>query len=119
MQKVNYLRAKVDESLYWKELIKAISSKTTKALGFLNHTENFLPESSLRSIYLIIVDTHFSYCCSVWGCSGTSMLLQLQKLKHRAARRMTNSTSDAPSDPLTKNLVWMKIADLISFESKQ
>ena len=50
VQKVKYLRAKVDNSLEWKEQIKAISSKVSKALGLLKHAKNFLPESSLRSL---------------------------------------------------------------------
>ena len=53
------------------------------------------------------------------GCRGSSTRLELQKLQHRAARILTNSAFDAPSSPNIKNLGWMKIADLTSFESNQ
>ena len=43
----------------------------------------------------------------------------LQKLQIRAARILANSAFDAPSSPIIKNLGWVKIADLIFFESKQ
>ena len=119
MQKVKYLGVQVDDSLDWKDQIKAISSKVSKALGLLKHAKKFLPASSLRSLYLSIVDPHFRYFCSVWGCCGSSTLLQLQKLQNRAARILTNSAFDAPSSPLIRSLGWMTIADLISFESKQ
>ena len=46
-------------------------------------------------------------------------LLELQKPQNRAARVLTNSAFDAPSSPMIKKLGWMKIADLISFESNQ
>ena len=55
----------------------------------------------------------------MWGRSGSSTLLQLQKLQNRAARILTNSAFDAPSSPLIKNLGWMSITDLISFKLKQ
>ena len=119
VQKVKYLGVQVDNSLDWKEQIKLISSKVSNALGLLKHAKNFLPESSSKSLYFNIVEPHFRYCCSVLGCSGSSTLLELQKLQNRAARILTNSAFDAPSSPIIKNLGWMKIADLISFESNQ
>ena len=119
VQNVKYLGVQVDGSLDWKDQIKATSSKVSKALGLLKHGKNFLPASSLRSLYLSIVEPHFRYCCSVWGCSGSSTLLQLPNLQNRAARILTNSAFDAPSSPLIRSLGWMTIADLISFESKQ
>ena len=109
----------VDDSLDWKDQIKAISSKVSKALGLLKHAKKSLPASSLRSLYLGIVEPYFHCCCSVWGCCGSSTLLQLQKLQNRAARILTNSAFDVPSSPLIRSLGWMTIADLISFESKQ
>ena len=88
-------------------------------MGLLKHAKTFLPEFSLRSVYFSIVEQHFRYCCSVLGCSGSNTLLELQKLQNRAVRILTNSAFDAPSSPIIKKLGWMKIADLISFESKQ
>ena len=79
----------------------------------------FLPESSLRTLYPSIVKPHFRYCCALWGCCGSSTLLQLQKLQNRATRTLTNSAYDASSSPLIRSLGWMTFADLIYFESKQ
>ena len=119
VQKVKYSGVQVDDSLDWKEQIKVFSSKRLKAVGLLKQAKTFLPESSLRSLYFSIVEPHFRYCCSVWGCSSLNKLLKLQKLQNRAARILTNSAFDAPSSPIIKKLGWMKIADLISFESNQ
>ena len=73
MQKVKFLGVQVDNGLDWKEQIKAISSKVSKALGLLKHAKKFLPESSLRSLYLSIIAPHFRYCCSVRGCSSGTL----------------------------------------------
>ena len=54
----------VGNSLDWKEQIKVISSKVSKALDLLKHAKTFLPESSVR--------LNFRYCCSVWGYSGSN-----------------------------------------------
>ena len=89
VQNGKYLGVQVDNSLDWKEQIKLISSKVSKALGLLNYAKNFLPESSLKSPYFSIIEPHFCYCCSVWGCSGS--LLELRKLQNRAVRILTNS----------------------------
>ena len=64
VKKVKYLGVNVDKSLDWKEHIKAISSKVSKALGPLKHAKKFLPESSVRSLYISIVELHFRHCCS-------------------------------------------------------
>ena len=65
VQKLKYLGVQVDDSLDWKDQIKAISSKVSKALGLLKHAKKFLPASSLRSLYLSIVEPYFRYCCSM------------------------------------------------------
>ena len=116
---VKYLGVQVDNSLDWKDQIQAISSKVSKTLGLLKHAKKFLPASSLRSLYLSIVESHFRYCCSVWGCCRSSTLLQLQKLQNRAAIVLTNSAFDVPSSPLIISLGRTTIADLISLDSKQ
>ena len=119
VEKVKYLEVQVDNSLDWKEQTKAISSKVSEVLGLLKHAKIFFPKPSLKSLYFSIVEPHFRYCCAVWGCSGSSTLLEQEKLQNRAARILINSAFDAPSSPIIKNLGWMKIANLISFESNQ
>ena len=54
VQEVKYLGLQVDFSLDREDQIKA--------LRLLKHAKTFLPESSLRSLYLRIVEPHFRYC---------------------------------------------------------
>ena len=72
VQKMKYLGVQVDNSLDWKEQVKVISSEVSKALVLLKYAKKFLLESPLRSLYLSIVEPHFHYCCSVWGCSDSN-----------------------------------------------
>ena len=74
--------------------------------------------TSLKTLYTGIVEPHFRYCCSVWGCAGSTEIKQLQKLQNRAARIITNRSFDTPSRPLIVELGWKTIEELIGNESK-
>ena len=100
VKKTQYLGVQIDCCLDWKEQIKAVSSKVSRAVGFLKHAKSFLPKETLQTLYTGIVEPHFRYCCSVWGCAALTESNQLQKLQNRAARIITNSRFDAPGRPL-------------------
>ena len=87
-------------------------------LSVLKHAKKYLPIEVLKNLYTSIVEPHFRYCCSVWGCCGITQINQLQKLQNRAARILTNSSFDAPSTPLIERLGWKTIQQLIDNESK-
>ena len=55
VQKTKYLGVKIDCSLDWKEQIKAVSTKVSRAIGFLRHAKSFLPMTSLKTLYTGIV----------------------------------------------------------------
>ena len=90
IQKSKCLGAVIDNSLNWKEHIKNVSAKVSKAIGFLKHAKAFQPQETLKTLYTGIVEPHFRYCCSVWGCTGSTEINQFQKLQHRAARILIN-----------------------------
>ena len=118
VQKTKYLGVQIDCSLDWKEQLKAVSAKLSRAIGFLKHAKKFLPRVTLENLYTGIVEPHFQYCCSVWGFCGSTEINQLQKLQIRAARIVTGSSFDTPSRPLIERLGWKTIEQLISYESK-
>ena len=118
VKKTKYLGVEIDCSLDWKEQTKAVSSKVSRAVGFLKHAKSFLPKETLQTLYAGIVEPHFRYCCSVWGCVASTEINQLQKLQNRAARIITNSSFDAPGRPLIEGMGWKTIDELITCESK-
>ena len=118
VQKTKYLGVQIDSSLDWKEQIKVVSTKVSRAVGFLKHAKSFLPKESFLTLYTGIIEPHLRYCYSVWGCAGSTEINRLQKLQNRAARIITNSSFDTPSRPLIEGLGWKTIEELISYESK-
>ena len=118
IQKTKYLGVQIDNCLNWKEHIKTVSTKVSRAIGSLKHAKTFLRQETLMTLYTGIVEPHFRYCCSVWGCACSTELNQLQKLQNRAARIITNSSFDTPSRPLIDQLGWKTIEQLVASESK-
>ena len=76
--------------------------------------KHFLSEAIGKTLYTSIVEPHFQYCCSVWGCCNSTDSLQLQKLQNRAARIVRNSHFDAPSKPLIQSLGWKTMEEMIN-----
>ena len=118
VSKIKYLGVLLDNSLDWKDQVQAVSLKVSRGLGILKHAKKFLSFSALTSLYTSIVEPHFRYCCSVWGCAGTTEINRLQKLQNRAARIVTNSSFDTLSNKLMEKLGWKTINELIDIESK-
>ena len=116
IEQAKYLGVQIDNSLSWNEQIKNISSKVSKALGILKYAKKYLPQKTLETLYTSIVEPHFRYCCSVWGCAGLTLINQLQKLQNRAARIVTGSGYETPSAQLIQSLGWKNIAQLIDNE---
>ena len=83
VSKIKLLGVLLDNSLDWKEQVQAVSLKVSRGLGILKHAKKFSPFSALTSLYTSIVEPHFRYCCSVWGCAGTTEINRLQKLVRR------------------------------------
>ena len=67
-----YLGLQIDNSLDWKYHVSVISSKVSKSGGFLKHAKYILHLETLNKLHAGIVEPHFSYCCSVWGCCGVT-----------------------------------------------
>ena len=108
---------KVSKKLPSTNRVKTVSSKVSRAIGFLKHAKSFLPENTLRTMHTGIVEPHFRHCCSVWGCCGLTEINHLQKLQNQAARIITGSHFDAPGLPLVKRLGWKTMDELIINES--
>ena len=110
VSKIKYLGVLLDNSLDWKNQVRAVSLQVSRWLGLLKHAKIFLPLSALTSLYTSIIEPHVRYCCSVRACAGTTEINRLQKLQNRAARIVTNSSSfDTPSNQLIEKLGWKTI----------
>ena len=68
-------------------------------------------------MYRSLVECHFRYGDIVWRNCGETLLKKLQKIQNRAARIITGSDHDAPSEPLLLELGWRNIQELIKYDT--
>ena len=83
----------------------------------LQYVEQYFPLKVIQKIYTSLIETYFRYCCPFWGCVGTTILQNLQKLQGRVAKLATNSCIDAPSEPLIQELGWLTVEQIIELET--
>ena len=107
----------LDEKLKWKNQAKFLQKKISQALGLLKYAKKFAYESTLRYMYLSIVEPYMSYYCSVCRCFSDTKLNTLHKLQNRAARIVTNTPFDSSAAPLLQRLGWLPVHRLIYRET--
>ena len=69
---VKYLGVYIDSKLKWKDHIKSVASKVTRAIAMIRYTKKFILKHTLKMLYQGLVEPHFRYCCSVWGTCGVT-----------------------------------------------
>ena len=117
VERTKYLGVIIDRSLSWEEHINILRTKVSRAIGYLKYARKFLPQNTLSKMYRGIVEPHFRYCCSVWGCCGATKLQTLQKLQNRAARIVTKSKFNTRAMALIHNLNWPTISEIFRSET--
>ena len=75
-----FLGLHIDNSLDWKYHVSVLSSKVSKAVGFLKHAKSILPLQTLNKLYAGIAEPHFRYSCSLWGCCGVTEKKRLAEI---------------------------------------
>ena len=93
----------IDESIDWEDHINAVIKKANCGISVLRFARPYVPLEVLETLYRALIECHFGYGDIVWGNCGETLLNKLQKIQNRAARIITGSDYDAPSEPLLSN----------------
>ena len=99
----------IDQTLSWNVHVENLCKKIASGIGALKIVRPFVPHETLRLIFMSLVQPHFDYCNSVWGCCGKTLASKLQKRQNRAARILTYSNYDANAENLIQKLGWIKL----------
>ena len=80
----------IDESLQWDRHIDYLVKRISPKVGLLYRLSKFLPSTSLKTIYVTLIQPDIYYCVSIWANSANIHMLKIQRLQNRAARIICN-----------------------------
>ena len=81
-----YLGIYIDENLLWNKQIEHLKSKVVKSLYLLKRIRPYIDERIALLFYKSVIQSHFDYCCVVWGNTCRTYCKQLQILQNRSLR---------------------------------
>ena len=119
VKEVKYLGVQADHLLKWTSQLALTTNKISRGIGMLRYAKQYLPISTVKTMYKSLVEPYFRYCSPVWGNAGVTYIEKLQKLQNRAAKLITNSPFDATALPVIRALQWPTVRELIYFESQK
>ena len=99
-----FLGVTLDENLTFKLHISNICKKVARSTGILYKLQQYLPITSLISLYYTFVYPHLLYCNLAWGNSAESHLNQLFVLQKKVIRIINK----VPHNSHTNNLFKKK-----------
>ena len=110
---IKYLGVYIDPKLKFDYHLTQISNKISKAIYSLRRSKHLLNSKSLLTLYYSLVHCHLNYANEVWSCVPHSSLNTLVKKQKMALRIITNSKSNAHTEPLFKKHHVLPLIDLI------
>ena len=93
----------IDESLSWGPHVEYVKKTVSSKLGMLNRIRNYVPHSSLLSLFVCLVTSSLDYCCTVWGGRYIYHDTILNKCLKRAARIILQCAFLTPSADMFSN----------------
>ena len=80
----------------------------------LNRIRNYVPQSSLHSLFVCLVSPSLDYCCTVWGRYIYHDTM-LNKCLKRAARIILQCAFLTPSADMFSKLNWLSFSERVKY----
>ena len=77
-------------NLKWTSQLALTTNKISRCIGMLRYAKQYLPISTVKTMYRSLVEPYFRYCCPVWGTAGVTVIEKLQKPQNRAAKLVSS-----------------------------
>ena len=104
-----------DSKLKFKEHTQVISKKISRSIGIMYRLRNFLPRTTMTSLYYSLVFPYLNYCIQVWGKTYQYHLRKIEILQKRAIRIVNNAEYYSHTLPLFKLSRVLKFPDIYKF----
>lgn len=104
----NFLGIVLDKNLRWSPHTELIGKKISKINGILKQLKNFLPTSTLATIYSSLILPHLNYGNFIWGWKNKKINI----LQKKSIRIISRSKYNAHTSLLFKNFGLLKFGDI-------
>ena len=101
-----------NEFMNWGSHSVKIVNKICRTMGVMNCLKRYLPLSALKIMYDSLILSHIQFSITRWGFEWG----RLAKLQKNAVRIITNSKYNAHTEPLFKDLHFLKITDIFDVQ---
>ena len=112
-----FLGVIVDDKLSWKEHAKYVCKKISKSVGIINKIKNNINPSAKIILYYSLVYPYLQYCNVAWGSASNETLKPLTIVQKRIIRIISAVSYYQHTQPLFKDLIILKLADVHKLES--
>ena len=92
----------IDHQLFFSELVKHISVKSSQKIGVLLGMKNLIPEKAKLHIFKTNILPLLTYCSMVWNFISSSDKRKLERLKEKGLRAVFKDKSSSYEDLLNK-----------------
>lgn len=76
---IKYLGIVIDQHLNWSQHIKTVADRMRKLIWVFKKLRNIANDNILKTTYNALAKSVLSYCISVWGGAGKSILISLER----------------------------------------
>ena len=112
---MKYLGVQLDEFLTFDEHINYIHQKSSKKLGVLRRSREFLDRSTSLLLYKSLIVPYINYCDLVYMCTTAANLSKLQILQNTACRIILQVDKHTHIDYMHKELNIMTLKERREF----
>ena len=106
----------MDECLQWNFHINQLCLKLNKAHAILCKIHHYVNETTLRSIYYVIFQSHLSHVCTAWG-QNIKYNHRISILQRKAMKIIFFSDLNEHTTPLLSKAKILKFIDFIQMEN--
>ena len=101
----------IDDSASWHHHIEHVRKKVNMTLGMMKRSKNIIPPPIKKMIFNSLIQSHLTYCLSVWGSAKTKIIDPLEKAQKRALRLVNDQHHIKHCDPLFASQDCLKLKD--------
>ena len=120
VKSIEYLGVTIDQDLSWKQHIKTIETKISKACGAICKLHHYVDYDCLYTVYYGHTYSHLQHPCLVWSSAPKSYLKKLDMLHKKLIRLMTLHGSlkelNFSANEMLKNMHILKLEDIYKVE---